>query len=270
MTLVAGVDVGGTFTDVVVLDEASGEVRVAKVSSTPQDQSLGFLAGLETTGHRPANLDLVVHGTTVATNAILERKGARCALITTRGFRDVLEMRRRDRPRTWGLRGEYHPLIPRDRRYEVTERTDARGAILRPLDPAEVEAVVRGILVSGDGIEAIVVCFLHAYANPTHERLARDVIARLWPNDYIVLSSEVMPEYREFERTSTAAVSAYVRPVIDRYLRSLQGRLRERGHARDLLLIQSNGGLMSLATALLRMRSAWNGVVPRPQNGSRT
>lgn len=127
MSLIAGGDAGGTFTDVAVLDEATGEVRVAKVSSTPQDQSLGFLAGPEAPGHRPAGLDLVVHGTTVATNAILERQGARGAPITTRGFRDGLEMRRRDRPRTWGLRGEYHPLIPRDQRSEVAERTDARG-----------------------------------------------------------------------------------------------------------------------------------------------
>lgn len=253
MSVLAGIDVGGTFTDLFFLDEATGEAWTAKVPSTPGDQSLGFLAGLEAglaaRGRAPAEVSLLVHGTTVATNAVLERKGARCALLTTAGFRDVLEMRRRDRPRTWGLRGWYEPLVPREHRLEVAERTDARGEVLVPVDPAEVEALVRQILASPDRIESLVIAFLHAYANPANERAAGEVARRLWPNESVTLASEVVPEYREFERTSTAVVNGYVRPVIGRYLASLRERLRARGHASEVLLIQSNGGLMAVDVA---------------------
>ncbi len=264
MTISVGVDIGGTFTDVVFLDEESRAITVAKVSSTPHDQSYGLLNGLEAGQVALEKIGLLVHGTTVATNAILERKGAKCVLITTKGFRDVLEMRRRDRPQTWGLRGTYNPLISREHRYEVNERTDAEGHILRELDPLEVETLARQILDSGENIEVVVVCFIHSYANPTNERKAKAALEKIWPNRYIVLSSEVMPEYREFERTSTSAVNGYVQPIISRYLNHLEESLREKGYGRDVLIIQSNGGLMSIPTA---GRLAVNTVLSGPAAG---
>jgi N-methylhydantoinase A len=264
MAISVGVDIGGTFTDMVFLDEDSHQLRVVKVSSTPQDQSEGLLHGLEVSGTELDRIGLLVHGTTVATNAVLERKGAKCALLTTAGFRDVLEMRRRDRPNTWGLRGTFEPLVPRNHRYEINERTDAQGNILQELDPAEVEAVTKQILVSDDNIEVIIVCFIHSYANPTNEQKAKAVLEKVWRNHYIVLSGEVIPEYREFERTSTAVVSGYVQPAIARYLNNLESKLRQKGYQKDVLIIQSNGGLMSIPTA---SRLAVNTVLSGPAAG---
>ena len=262
-TVSVGVDIGGTFTDMVFLDESSHQIKVVKVSSTPQDQSLGLLHGLEASGVALGRIGLLVHGTTVATNAVLERKGAKCALLTTKGFRDVLEMRRRDRPQTWGLRGTFEPIIPRDRRYEVNERTDATGHILQPVDPAEIESLARQLIATNE-VEVIVVCFIHSYANPANEQAAKAVLEKICPDRYIVVSSEVMPEYREFERTSTTAVSGYVQPVIARYLTHLEKSLRERGYQRDVLIIQSNGGLMSIPTAT---KLAVNTVLSGPAAG---
>ncbi len=264
MPISVGVDIGGTFTDMIFLDEESGSLKTIKVSSTPADQSLGLLSGLEKSAFPMDEIGVIVHGTTVATNAILERKGANCALITTKGFRDVLEMRRRDRPNTWGLRGTFQPIIPREHRYEVNERTQADGTLLKELDPAEVEGLVRQILASPDKIEAVAVCFIHSYANPHNEQIAREVLEKLWPNQNIVLSSEVMPELREFERTSTTSVNAYVQPIISRYLNHLEEMLREKGFKHDVLLIQSNGGLMSLNVA---SRFAVNTVLSGPAAG---
>ena len=263
-TVSIGVDIGGTFTDMMFVDESNHEITVVKVSSTPHDQSEGLLNGLDASAVALDRIGLLVHGTTVATNAVLERKGAKCALITTAGFRDVLEMRRRDRPQTWGLRGTFEPLVPRQFRYEVHERTDATGHILQPLDPTELENLTHQIMAEDEGLEVIIVCFLHSYANPANERAAKAVLEKLWPNRYIVLSSEVMPEYREFERTSTAVVNGYVQPVIARYLNHLEERLRERGYGRDVLIIQSNGGLMSIPTA---GRLAVNTVLSGPAAG---
>jgi N-methylhydantoinase A len=259
---IVGIDVGGTFTDLVWLDEASGTVTTAKVPSTPADQSVGLLHGLEALGVPLHALHLIVHGTTVATNAVLERRGAVCGLLTTRGFRDVLELRRRDRPDTYGLQGTFEPLIARDRRLEVTERTDYRGDILQPVDEQEVLAQARQLLAQG--VEAVVVSFLHSYANPTNERRARQVLEKIWPNPYIVTAAEVLPEFREFERTSTAVVNAYVQPLIDRYLRSLAQQLRQKGYQRDVLLIQSNGGVMSLDVS---RRFSVNTVMSGPAAG---
>ena len=190
------------------------------------------------------------------------RKGVLPGQPTTRGFRDVLELRRRDRPDTYGLQGTFEPLIPRHHRLEVTERTDYRGTILQPLDEQEVAARARDLLA--EGVEAVVVSFLHAYANPTNERRARQVLETVWPNAYIVTASEVLPEFREFERTSTAVVNAYVQPLIDRYLRSLAQQLRQKGYGRDLLLIQSNGGVMSLEVS---RRFSVNTVLSGPAAG---
>ena len=259
---IVGIDVGGTFTDLVGLDEASGTVTTAKVPSTPADQSAGLLHGLEALGVPLSALQIIVHGTTVATNAVLERRGAVCGLLTTRGFRDVLELRRRDRPDTYGLQGAFEPLIARDKRLEVTERTDYRGDILQPVDEHEVAAQARQLL--DKGVEAVVVSFLHSYANAANEQRARQVLEHIWPNPYIVTASEVLPEFREFERTSTAVVNAYVQPLIDRYLRSLAQQLRHKGYRRDVLLIQSNGGVMSLEVS---RRFSVNTVMSGPAAG---
>jgi len=262
MAQVVGVDVGGTFTDLFYLDEERGTVAVAKVPSTPRDQSVGLLAGLSALGIPIQNLTMIAHGTTVATNAVLERKGATCGLITTAGFRDVLELGRRDRPHMYGLSGFFEPLIPRDFRSEVRERMRPDGTVETPIDVQQVEEAGRRLLEMGASV--VVVSFLHAYANPAHERAARDVLAAFWPNDAIVLGSEVVPEMYEFERTSTAVVNGYVQPLIGRYLDSLAERLERAGYSGKVLVIQSNGGVMSLDVA---KRFAVNTVRSGPAAG---
>ncbi len=247
MRYLLGVDTGGTFTDAIAVEESSGTSRVAKVATTPEDQSLGLIRAAGAAGVAFSETLALIHGTTVSTNAILERKGARVGLITTRGFRDVLELRRRDRHRTYGLVGEFEPLVPRNLRLEVDERTDAEGNVLKEVDESQVEATARRLL--GAGVEAVAVAFLHSFANPGNEEKALKALRRVWPNDHIVISSEVLPEFREFERTSTAVATAYIRPVIGGYLRSLAGRLSHAGYGRDVLLIQSNGGIMSQRVA---------------------
>jgi N-methylhydantoinase A len=256
-SIVAGVDVGGTFTDVFFLDEASGATHVAKVPSTRPDQSVGFLKGLSTHAAL-ADLATVVHGTTVGTNALLERKGARAGVIMTQGFRDVLEMRRRDRPRTWGLRGDYDPPIPRDLRLEVPERTLADGSIHTAVDLDAIRAAAATLRERG--AEAVCVAFINSFANPTNEAAAVALLRTLWPNPYVVASSEILPEMREFERTSTAALNAYLQPVVARYLQTLEDGLRQAGSAAEVLIVQSNGGVMDLASArALPVRTALSG-----------
>jgi N-methylhydantoinase A len=238
-----GVDIGGTFTDIILLDTHRQSLRIGKISTTPHDPSDGLIAGLDALRVSYPEVELIIHGTTVATNAILERKGGRCGLIATRGFRDVLELRRRDRPHLYGLTGSYEPLIPRHRRCEVSERTSAEGEILTPLDTSElIKAAER---LAADGVEAIVISFINAYINPTHERQAKALLEARWPDLHIVASADILPLFREFERTSTAVVNAYVQPVVSRYLANLQARLREREYRRDLLIMQSSGGMMS-------------------------
>jgi len=219
----------------IVLLMKEREMRIAKVFSTPGDQSIALMAGLAEAGLDPRDLSMLIHGTTVATNAVIERRGARCGLITTRGFRDVIELRRRNRPHTYGLIGAFTPLIPRELRFEVDERTDFEGTILVPVDETQVEAVARRLLAKK--VEAVAVCFLHSYVNPQNEEKARQVLERIWPNDFIVLSSEIMPEFREFERFSTTAINAYVQPLVGRYLEMLARKLHEHGYAKDILLV---------------------------------
>jgi N-methylhydantoinase A len=246
-TKLVGVDVGGTFTDLVLVDEATGAVRVAKVSTTPRNQAGGVLAALAEAAAAPADLKVIVHGTTTATNALLERKGARTGLITTRGFRDVLELGRRTRPTAYGLKGSFEPLIPRELRLEVEERIDAEGEVVRPLAEDEVRDAVR--LLQARGVEALVVHFIHSYLDDRHERRAREIAAAAWPNRYITVGSELLPEYREYERGTTAAINGFVQPVIDRYLRTLAADLARQGYRRDLLVMQGNGGTMSVDVA---------------------
>lgn len=238
-----GVDVGGTFTDLIVVDPEAGLFRTAKVPSTSADQSIGMVAALERIGIPIPELDSLVHGTTVATNAVLERKGARCGLITTRGFRDVLELGRRTRPNAYGLIGEYEAVVPRELRVEATERVSAEGDVLTPLSEAEVAAAVQALLARD--VESVAVHFLHSYANPANEARCAELVRAAWPNGYVSVGSELMREAREFERGTTAAINAYIQPLIANYVERLMGRLATRGFDRKLLMMQGNGGTIT-------------------------
>ena len=255
--LVVGVDVGGTYTDLFLFDEGTGQARVGKVPSTRGREADGFAAGIEGLSPLPA-ISAIVHGTTVGTNALLERKGARAGLITTQGFRDVLAMRRRDRRQTWGLQGHFVPVIPRERRLEVAERTLADGTVHTPIDPAEVEAAARALLA--EGAEALCIVFLHSYANPANELTALAAARAVWPNAHVAASHAILPEIREFERTSTAALNAVLQPTVGNYLHALDTRLRAGGFGGEFLIVQSNGGTMSVETAArLPVRTALSG-----------
>ena len=257
-TYVIGVDVGGTFTDVFFLDEANGQCGVAKVPSTKLDQSEGFLAGIRSGVTDLTKVATVVHGTTVGTNALLERKGAKTGIITNSGFRDTLEMRRRDRPRTWGLWGQFDPVVPRDRRLEVQERTLADGTIRTEVDIDEVKAQANVLLDMGT--QSVAIAFINAYANPTNEIAALAAVREVWPNDHVVASHEILPEIREFERTSTTTLNAYLQPTVGSYLHRLDTALRNDGFGGEVLIVQSNGGVMSLETAGKRpIRTALSG-----------
>lgn len=245
--LVLGVDVGGTFTDLLLANKADNSFRVAKVPSTTDDQSFGVMQGLKALAVEPAELDVFVHGTTVATNAILERKGARCGLVTTRGFRDALELGRRTRPQMYGMVGTFEALIPRERRVEITERIDAQGRVLVPLDEQEACAALAALL--DHGIDALVVHFINSYANPAHEERCLEIFRAMWPNGKMSLGSRVLREFREFERGSTATLNAYVQPAVSHYLGHLLKRFRASGFTRDILLTQGNGGTMASETA---------------------
>jgi N-methylhydantoinase A len=256
-----GVDIGGTFTDTIAID-SSGAVLMSKVPTTPGNQAEGFVTGLESAGVDLRQIAWIVHGTTVGTNATLERNGARCGMITTRGFRDVLELGRRERPELFGLKGTYQPLIPREFRLEVTERLNSDGSVRLPLDEAEVDQAVREL--RGRGVEALLICFLNSYANPKHEQRAAEIAASLWPNSYITQSVDILAEFREVERFGTAAVNAYIQPLIDRYIGGLTATLKERGMVRSLSVMQANGGIMSTRMAC---EQAVNTVLSGPAAG---
>jgi N-methylhydantoinase A len=243
MSRIAGIDVGGTFTDLILVDDATGSVRLAKVPTTVDNQAWGVLAALDAAGADPASLDAIVHGTTTTTNAMLERKIATVGLITTRGFRDVLELGRRTRPTPYGLTGRFVPLIAREFRFEVDERMDAEGVVLRPLDEAAVEAAARRLIELG--AESVVIHFLHSYINPVHEARAAEIVRGLWPNPHVTAGHTVVAEYREYERGTTAAVNAAIQPVLHRYIARLRGELAGRGFTRELLVMQGNGGTVS-------------------------
>lgn len=255
---IVGVDVGGTFTDIFILDEGTGKASVAKVPTTRPDQSGGFLAGVKSAGDDLSAMRTVVHGTTAGTNALLERKGAKIGLITTQGFRDTLEMRRRDRRATWGLRGDFEPVVPRDRRLEVPERTLADGSVETPVDIAAVESAARELLAMG--CQAVALVFINAYANPANEQTAAQALRSLWPNPHVSVSSEILPEIREFERTSTTVLNAYLQPEVAGYLGRLESGLRDGDFGGEFLLVQSNGGVMAVETACrLPVRTALSG-----------
>ena len=197
MTAIVGIDVGGTFTDLYCAHD-SAPTEILKVPTTPHDPSVGLMQALAAASVAPDSVDLIVHGTTIATNAIIERKGARCALITTRGFRDILELGRRDRPKMYGLTGVQRPLIPRDLRFEVDERLNAKGEVLTPLQQADVQALGRAL--HAEGVEAIVISFLHAYANPAHEQAAAGWLEDLGTDMEIVMSHAVSNDFWRNEK----------------------------------------------------------------------
>ena len=240
---VVGVDVGGTFTDLILIDQITKAVHIAKVPSTLDNQAFGVLNALREAEVDLAALALIVHGTTMTTNAVLERKLSKTGLITTRGFRDVLELGRRTRPQAYGMKGTFEPIIPRDLRLEVTERIDSSGQVLTPLDENEVAEAARKLLAKG--CESIVIHFLHPYANPEHEQRAREVVAEIWPNDYVTTGHSLLSESREFERSVTAAVNACVQPLLERYMNRLTNELNSNGYGGDVLVMNGNGGMVS-------------------------
>ncbi len=243
---IVGVDVGGTFTDLAFYDAATRSFRTAKVPSNRGDEALGFIDGLRALGAID-RLGAIIHGTTVGTNALLERKGARVGIITTTGFRDVLEMRRRDRPHTWGLWGDFTPVVPRSLRIEVAERTLASGAIRTAIDAEEIKSAAKTL--AARGAEALAIVFINAYANPANERAAHDAARAVWPNEHVTYSTELLPEFREFERTSTVALNAYLQPVVASYLGKLDAALANERFGGSFHIVQSNGGIMSTASA---------------------
>lgn len=241
--IVVGVDVGGTFTDLVQLDQATGRVRLAKVPSTLDNQAFGVLNALKAAECDLSVLDLIVHGTTTTTNAVLERKLAKTGLITTRGFRDVLELGRRTRPQPYGMTGQLNPLIPRNLRLEVPERMDAAGEVVTALDDDAVIAAGHKLLKMG--CESVVVHYLHAYANPAHELHTAELLRAFWPNSHITMGHALLSESREFERGVTAAANAAVQPLLDRYIRRLTAELKTGGYTGDVLVMNGNGGMVS-------------------------
>ncbi|QEX20067.1 hydantoinase [Hypericibacter terrae] len=241
------IEVGGTFTDLIWLDEA-GEVRTHKLPSTPRDPSVGVIDGLEQAlGSKLTGLSQLFHGSTVATNAILERKGCRAAFLTTRGFRDILQLQRQLRPNVYAIACKKpEPLVPLSRSVEVTERLDAAGEVVLPLDEEELLNAVDK-LVRVERVEAIAICLLHAYRNPAHEERVRRLIEDRYPDLPVVLSTKVLPTFREYERASTTAMAAYLVPLVGRYLGRLEKHLAQSARDSDLFIMQSSGGVLPSA-----------------------
>ena len=241
---VVGIDVGGTFTDLVEVDDETGEHRYHKLPSTPDDPARAFLAGAAELASGRGAPDRTIHGSTVATNTLIQRSGAKVGLLTTRGHRDVLEIARGVRPYEaifqlmWD---KPRPLVPRHLRLDVTERLDATGAVVTPLAPAEVELACE---VFGEHeVEAIAICFLFSYLNDEHERLAAEIVAARLPDVALSVSSQILPQWREYERTSTTVADAHVKPVMGSYLKRLDAGLAEQSHEHELLIMKSNGGV---------------------------
>ena len=250
-----GIDIGGTFTDAALVDGETGAIRVVKVLTTPEDPAQGFMAALErglaecqATGRDVA---AVVHATTVATNAIIEGKTARVGMLVTRGFRDILEIGRQIRSRLYDVHLQKPaPLVPRRFSLEVTERLDHEGRVLQPLDLDEVRQAARRL--RQEGVEAVVVCLLHSYLNPAHERAVAEIVRAELPDVFLSVSSDVCPEYREYLRASTTAVNAAVMPIVSRYVDALESRLHALGAVAPFYVMQSNGGVMTSSSAKAR------------------
>ncbi len=265
-----GVDVGGTFTDVVAVDD-DGAVTLAKSPSTTDDQSVGVMNGLQRLAERLdtdlaglfAQTDRIVHGATVATNALLERKGAKVGLLTTEGHRDVLEMREGLKPDRYNLHmPPAPPLIPRSRRLGVQERMRPDGRVEVALDQASLDAAISTL--QQDGVEAVAICYLHAYKDPKHERASAEAVKAAMPDAYVTISADVLPQIKEYERVSTTAVNAYVGPAVGRYLSNLESRLGEAGYEGPVLIILSHGGVAPIEDTI---RLAAGTVLSGPAGG---
>lgn len=247
MRIRAATDVGGTFTDLVFYEihPATGQctdVRTAKVDTTPGQFERGVMASLRRGEISPRDLAFFAHGATVVINAITERKGAKVGLITTRGFRDVLEIGRGNRPDQFNFNFRKPALfVERHLRAEVTERTNHRGEVEISTDLSELPGVIERF--KKEGVEAVVVCFLHSYRNSANEELAAEQVSKLWPSVPVIASHTISREWREYERTSTAVLSAYVQPIVERYVSSLEAQLRQEGSTVPLYLMLSNGGI---------------------------
>lgn len=245
-----GVDIGGTFTDVVL--ESGGESFSTKVLTTYIAPENAIIDGMQQVcakaGIAPSDIGQIIHGTTLATNALIERRGAKTALITTNGFRDVIEMRTESRFEQYDLNLNLpEPLLPRQMRYTVTERVDATGAVLIPLDRAEVEAVVDRVAAAG--YDSVAIGLIHSYLNDAHEQMVAEVVAEKMPDAMISISSEVSPQMREYERFNTVVANAYIKPLMKSYLGRLEGRLRDEGVDCNIFLMHSGGGIISIESA---------------------
>lgn len=271
--VVAGIDVGGTFTDLLLIDGSDGgRVYLAKTPTTVDNQAFGVVSALGATGFAIDSIDLIVHGTTTTTNAVLERRLAKTGMITTRGFRDVIELGRRTRPQAYGMTGSFVPIIPRNLRLEVSERVEASGAVRTPLDETEMRDAVQTLIAAG--CESLVIHFLHSYANPAHERRAVEIATELWPNGYITAGHALLSEAREFERGVTASVNASVQPILERYVERLRKELAAKGYARDFLIMNGNGGMISARfvtreSAKTVMSGPASGVIAAAYTGKR-
>ncbi|MEW5978994.1 MAG: hydantoinase/oxoprolinase family protein [Acidobacteriota bacterium] len=252
MSVRVGVDVGGTFTDIVCFEEQSGTLRLSKVPSTPQEPHQAVIEGV-TRALKEFDLTLsqvqfFIHGTTVATNTLLERKGAEVALLVTEGFRDVLYVMRQDRPRLYDyFEQRQQPLVPRRRRFEIPERVLFTGEVHVPMQEERVRTLLRRL--HSEGVCDLAVCLLHSYANPNHERLLEKWIYEECPGARVSISSEILPEFKEFERMSTTVVNAYVKPGVGEYVSKLEAGLKDAGLSSGLHIMQSNGGIMTARTA---------------------
>jgi len=252
MTFRLGIDSGGTFTDVVLFDEETGKLKITKTPSTRQNPSIGVYRGiqkiLQKEGVDPLHVSSLVHGTTVATNALLEYKGVKTALIVTRGFKDILSIVRQDRPKMYDyFERRPDPLVPRHMRFEVSERVLYNGDILEELNETEVLEIIRRL--QEEGVRTVGVCLLHSYANPRHEFRIKELFHSHYPESTVSLSCEILPEIREYERMSTTVINAYVMPIIERYLEDLETRMGEAGFSVALNVMQSNGGIMQSGSA---------------------
>jgi N-methylhydantoinase A len=239
-------DIGGTFTDLAFLNEDTGEVGFAKVPTTPPAFEQGVVDAVGQAGLSPPQVTQFVHGTTVVINAITERRGAKTGLLTTRGMRDVLEIARGNRPDIYNLRyRKPPPFVPRNLRLEVAERLNARGEVVDEMDEESLRAAV--LRLRDQGVEAAAICFLHAYANPDHERRAGEMVRELLPNIFVSISHQITREFREYERTNTTVLNSYIGPTTDRYLGTLERRLAELGVTGSPLIMHSNGGMSTVS-----------------------
>ena len=264
-----GVDVGGTFTDLLLVNDDTGEIFRVKTPSTPADPSEGVLVGVrricEESETPPDDLQYVQHGTTVATNAMLEAKGARVGLVTTQGFAQILHLARSQTPGPlagWIIMTKPDPPAALEDTREARERMSAQGEVVEPVDREQVEELVRDLVESG--VETLTVSLINSYANPAHERAIREVIHSLYPDFPVTISSDVLPEFREYERTLTACMNSYVRPRVESYVRNLESSLREMGVAGELNILRSDAGLMSVEVA---SQSPIYGILSGPAGG---